>query len=370
MTQADSQSKPAYIGLGSNLDDRKALIFEALKKLDEAGGVSVASVSSMIETSSLGEKGQPNYLNVVAATGTTLSAGELLKLLQDIESSLGRIREERWGPRTIDMDLLLYGESIIESSELTIPHSQMHLRSFVLQPICELAADLVHPVLKRSMTELAGRLNGKSFALDGNLPQLISIAGIIGVGKTTLAKGLAEALSAGLILEAYDTNPYIAEVYAGKKELALDSQLYFLDSRAGQLNKTTLSAGQAYVTDYIFDKEMIYAGLTLDQRQLEIYKGRHDSVVDGIAKPVVVIYLQGSAKTALDRIHQRNRPYEQQIALDMLDKLSDDYERLFADWHISPVIRLAMDEFNCLDDGDFFKLADEDKSYIWKVQEK
>ena len=108
-------------------------------------------VSDMIETKPLSDSGQADYLNAVARIRTDLPPDGLLDRLQAIEELLGRIRNEKWGDRTIDLDILLYGDKIVETERLVVPHSQMHLRTLVLQGMCELAADLNHPVLNRSI---------------------------------------------------------------------------------------------------------------------------------------------------------------------------------------------------------------------------
>jgi deoxyadenosine/deoxycytidine kinase len=117
------------------------------------------------------------------------------------------------------------------------------------------------------------------------------------------------------------------------------------------------------VADYVFDKEMIYAGRTLDAAQLAKYKRYYSAVAPSIAEPVLVVYLTESPKKCLDRIHRRNRPYEQRIELDTLKNLADDYEKLFADWPRSPLIRLGAGEFNCLDESDVRWLANQVRCY-------
>jgi 2-amino-4-hydroxy-6-hydroxymethyldihydropteridine diphosphokinase len=365
MTKVTSQITTAYIGLGSNVADRADFIDKAVQQLDSTEGITVAAVSSVIETQPLGDASQDPYLNAVARIETTFAAEKLHERMMLIEDSPGRSRTRKWAPRTIDLDLLLYGNEVIDTAQLKIPHSEMHLRTFVLKGICALAGDLQHPVLKRSMNQLAQRLNDRDFMRNGQKPQLISIAGLIGVGKTTLAKGLASQLGCEMLAEAYDTNPYLADVYAGKKQFALDSQLYFLGSRLDQLSADSLEPGRAVVADYVFDKEMIYAGRTLNAAQLAKYTRYHSAAAPSVPEPVLVVYLTESPKKCLDRIHRRNRPYEQRIELDTLKNLSDDYEKLFADWPRSPLIRLGADGFNCLDAGDVRKLADEVRYYLW-----
>ena len=215
----------AYIGLGSNLGDRQRVILDALNGLDRNGHIEVVRVSAILETLALGRSPQPYYLNGVAEIRTTLTALGLLDVLMTTETVLGRTRRGKWGPRTIDLDLLLFGREIIHLPNLIVPHPQMHLRSFVLSGLCELDRELVHPLFREPVGELARRLGGGNFTLDPLVPQLVSIAGLIGVGKTTLMNRLAGALEAETVVEPYDTNPVLPQVYAGKLELALDSQL-------------------------------------------------------------------------------------------------------------------------------------------------
>lgn len=359
-----SETTTAYIGLGSNIDDRAGYIDSALAALGQSDGIKLGRVSRMVETTPLGQKVQPNYLNVVAEIKTSLDAAGFFRRLSDIEAALGRVRTEKWASRTIDLDLLLFGEQIINTSVLTVPHRQMHLRSFVLTALCELNSRLVHPVIRQPVSELAARLAGKDFVLNPDVPQLVCTAGVIGVGKTTLAKGLAEELDCKLILEAYDTNPFMPEVYAGKKELALDSQLYFLDSRVEQLKAGLLGLAEPAIADYIFEKEVIYAGRTLNNRQIVAYNKRHEAVVNSITKPVLAIYLQDTPQNCLQRVRKRNRPYEQQIELEFLRDLQNDYEDIFSGWKACPLIRISMSEFDCTSGGNVTRLANEIRSYI------
>jgi 2-amino-4-hydroxy-6-hydroxymethyldihydropteridine diphosphokinase len=360
----------AFIALGANLGDRQANIARAVDMLADSEGIAVGRLSRMIETSPLSDADQPDYIDAVVCVETELTASQLFGAMSSIEDALGRVRQQKWGPRTIDLDLLLCGDEIIRTPTLTVPHRSMHLRSFVLDGMCDLAGDVIHPVLKRSMNELAERLNGGNFFLSPDHPQLISVAGVIGVGKSTLARGLAEALGCQMLPEAYDTNPYMPEVYSGNTDVALDSELYFLDSRIEQLSKKILPAGMAAVADYVLDKSLIYAASYLSRDELQVFEQRYRSALDGMAKPVVVVYLTDKPEACLERVVNRNRPYEQQLDLDTINNLSDDYERLFADWKRSPVIRLDAGRFDCLDADQVRAFADELRHYIWKSQEK
>lgn len=354
----------AYIGLGSNVGDRERNIRAALKMLAAGDNVRVVRVSDIIETVPLAGVNQPKYLNAVAELETVLGAEELYNRLVDIEGALGRVREGKWSSRTIDLDLLFFGQQVLQLPNLSIPHPQMHLRSFVLKGLCQLNANLVHPLIKVPVSELAARLADCDFFLDKSRPQLISIAGIIGVGKTTLAEKLAKQLGCKILLEPYDTNPFMPQVYAGKTELALDSQLYFLTGRVQQLNASILPPGELVVNDYIFNKELIYANLLLSSEQLALYESIFEPFAKMVVEPVLVIYLQDSANNCLERIHRRNRPYEQRISLQFLQTLNTQYERLFANWKRSPVVCLSISEFDCTRSDDIKYLAEQIRYYV------
>ncbi|MFH1614420.1 MAG: 2-amino-4-hydroxy-6-hydroxymethyldihydropteridine diphosphokinase [Planctomycetota bacterium] len=353
----------AYVGLGSNIGDRAGYISQAVRLLTQTDGICVVQTSRIIETASLDHSSQTNYLNSVAYIETALPPQQLLRRLVQIENSLGRLRTQKWAERTIDLDLLVFGDEIINSEDLTVPHPQMHLRYFVLKGLDELAAGMIHPVLHQPIGELLHRLNGCSYAIRPDQPRLISIGGLIGVGKTTLARALAEKLSCMLLLEAYDTNPYLADVYNGKSELALESQLYFLNSRAEQLSASMIGPGRAAVSDYVFEKELIYADKMLDTSQRKQYNKQHEHIAADIVSPVLAIYLEDAEENCLERIHRRNRSYEQKIDLEFLHQIRCAYEDLFAGWTLCPLIRLRAVRFDSTSDKEVERLANEVKYY-------
>jgi len=363
-----SEQITAYIGLGGNLNDRKACINKALKMLSELPATKLIRASDFAETMPLAQMNQPNYLNAVAEIKTALTAKQLHAKTKDIEIALGRTRKEKWSSRTIDLDILIFGTEIINHPDLTIPHSQMHLRSFVLNGLRQLNSQLMHPILKESVTTLAARLGGSDFVLNPELPQLISIAGLIGVGKTTLAKKLSQVFDTKILLEPYDTNPFMPDVYAGEKELALDSQLYFLTHRVEQLGHGALAPGLMAVSDYIFDKEIIYARRLLDTKQLTLYEKTYPLLSSQVTPPVLVIYMTDLVKGCLERIHRRNRPYEQKIQLKFLQTLDSDYQKLFNNWTTCPVIRLSTSKLDYSKDADINHLTNQIRNYVTVCQ--
>ena len=152
----------AFLGLGSNLGDRDANLRDAIAALSAASGVKVMRVSRFIETAPQGGPAQPAYLNAAAEIDTSLTPRQLLQFLLDIEAGLGRVRKEHWGPRTLDLDLLLYERRIIDEPDLVVPHPQMHAREFVLKPLAEIAPEAYHPVLGKSARRLLEALRASS----------------------------------------------------------------------------------------------------------------------------------------------------------------------------------------------------------------
>jgi 2-amino-4-hydroxy-6-hydroxymethyldihydropteridine diphosphokinase len=148
----------AYLGLGANLDDPRQQISEALERLNAAEEVEVTRVSTFYRNPPLGPANQPWYINAAARVRTRLGPEELLRLLQQVETALGRVRGERWGPRRLDLDLLLYNGEVIFAPDLVVPHPEMH-RGFVLVPLAEIAPQAWHPVMDKSAGDLLSELN-------------------------------------------------------------------------------------------------------------------------------------------------------------------------------------------------------------------
>ncbi len=149
----------AYIGFGSNIDDRFTYIAQALRLLLAADRVSLIQISSLYETEPVGYEEQDWFLNGVVAVETDLSLHGLLTLLKDIEGVVGRQHRARWGPREVDLDLLIYDQCCINTPELIVPHPEMHRRSFVLVPFAEIAPDVLHPIFQQNIRTLFSNLD-------------------------------------------------------------------------------------------------------------------------------------------------------------------------------------------------------------------
>jgi 2-amino-4-hydroxy-6-hydroxymethyldihydropteridine diphosphokinase len=166
-------SKTAFIALGSNQGDRRDFLDRALQALQEWPGITVSLISSYHETEPVGgPPGQGKYLNAAAELRTELEPRDLLRALLEVEQNLGRVRTERDAPRTIDLDLLLYEQLVLDEPDLTVPHPRMHERLFVLRPLAEIAPRVVHPLLQRSIADLL------QHAASSQLPEVLPAAPI------------------------------------------------------------------------------------------------------------------------------------------------------------------------------------------------
>ena len=145
-----------YIAMGSNLGDREATLLAALRMMGEQPGIVVRRRSEFLETDPVGPPGQGKYLNAAVEIDTTLPPEDLLAALKQIEARLGRDRskEVRWGSRTCDLDILLIDDSVIDTADLKVPHPYLHERTFMLEPLVQIAPDVVHPVLGKTMGQL------------------------------------------------------------------------------------------------------------------------------------------------------------------------------------------------------------------------
>jgi 2-amino-4-hydroxy-6-hydroxymethyldihydropteridine diphosphokinase len=155
------QEQTAYLSLGSNIGDRRLNLETAIMRLDATPGIRVTNISPVYETKAVGYTDQPDFLNVCVEIWTTLPAENLIKITGSTELELGRQRDIYWGPRTIDIDILLIEQQVMDTAELILPHPRMGERAFVLLPLADIAGDVIHPVTRKTVSDMANQVDGK-----------------------------------------------------------------------------------------------------------------------------------------------------------------------------------------------------------------
>lgn len=155
----------AYISFGSNMGDKEQSLYEAIEHLIEHPSIELIGVSSIYDTDPVGYEDQDVFMNLIAEIKTTLEAEELLTVCQSVEQQLKRVRIIRWGPRTMDLDIIFYGEEVIQTETLLVPHPRMHERGFVLVPLNEIAPTAKHAALGKTVDELLAEVGGEGVRL-------------------------------------------------------------------------------------------------------------------------------------------------------------------------------------------------------------
>ncbi|HEU4964029.1 MAG TPA: 2-amino-4-hydroxy-6-hydroxymethyldihydropteridine diphosphokinase [Bacilli bacterium] len=160
-SEKGSLSATAYLSLGSNIGDRLGNLRTAIAKLDEHPAIRVTRVSPVYETEPWGYTDQAAFLNLCVEVKTSLEPKKLHKVTHSTELDLGRQRDIRWGPRTLDIDILLMDQQVMDTAELTLPHPRMSERAFVLVPLADIAGEVVNPVTRRTVSDMANQVDGK-----------------------------------------------------------------------------------------------------------------------------------------------------------------------------------------------------------------
>ncbi|HOX05991.1 MAG TPA: 2-amino-4-hydroxy-6-hydroxymethyldihydropteridine diphosphokinase [Planctomycetota bacterium] len=343
-----------YLGLGANLGDREANVRRALELL-AARGVGIRVASAMFETAPIGgPKGQPEFINAAAMAETDLSPRELLAAIMEVEKSLGRKRPaERWAARPIDIDILLYGERVIDAPDLTVPHPRIAERGFVLEPLAEIAPGLAVPGTGRTVAELWAAFNAPARRAGSGRRaspfRHIAVEGPMGVGKTTLAARLAHELGYRLVLEAPEANPFLPLMYKDRRRWAFQAQVSFLLDRYRQLSE--LAQGDLFaggtVADYFFDKDRIFAGLNLSPEEFGLYRRLEEGVAGRLERPDAIVYLRASPGVLMERVRRRGIAYE--LGEDLpayLERICAAYAEHFRSPAGAPVLVVDTDELD------------------------
>jgi 2-amino-4-hydroxy-6-hydroxymethyldihydropteridine diphosphokinase len=307
----------------------------AVAELRQQGQIAVLAVSRWHETTPIGgSPGQPPFLNGVLRAETTLDAQELLAFLQQVENRLGRCRGERWGPRTIDLDLLLYGTQVSNAPALILPHPRMAWRRFVIEPAAEVAGEMVHPTLHWTIARLLDHLR--------HARPYVAITGPIGVGKTELAHPLSEAIPARLIAEEPDWNELTA-FYGDPKRYAWQTELQFLHQRAELLaaNAPEWQEPGWTVSDFWFDQSAAFARVWLSEEQWPAFWEEYERRRRPIMRPKLTVFLDAPPEELLDRIKRRARPCERRLTLPQLERIRQAVRQQTEEADVGPVLRIA-----------------------------
>jgi deoxyadenosine/deoxycytidine kinase len=187
-------------------------------------------------------------------------------------------------------------------------------------------------------------------------PNYVAVEGVIGAGKTTFAKMLAERIDAELIAEEVFENPFLVDFYKNRKRYALSTQLYFLISRFQQQQQLTVRDlfAQRIVADYLFAKDAIFAQVNLSERELALYEKIAPALARDVPRPDLVIYLQAQTPTLLQRIHKRNFSFEKSIDFDYIDVLNKAYDYYFFHYTDSPLLVVKTDEIDFVNNPEHF----------------
>ena len=182
----------------------------------------------------------------------------------------------------------------------------------------------------------------------------LAIEGVIGVGKTTLARMLHPTFNADILLEVFEENPFLSNFYSDRSRYAFQTQIFFLMSRYHQQNKVipgALAAGHTIISDYTFDKDALFAGINITGDELEVYHKVHSALADKIPDPDLVIYLKANLETLMNRIAHRDRSYERNMDPTYISELMDAYERFFTQdkWQ-GRVLSIETDDLNFIAD--------------------
>lgn len=329
-----------YISIGSNLGNRKSNLQQAVFLMNKQLGP-ITAISSIYNTPSWGFDGD-DFLNACVTLETSLTPEACLTFLLQIENVMGRERSKTTGyiSRNIDLDIVYYGSKVIHHETLTVPHPRMEDRKFVLKPLADIAPQFYHPIFNKDSRNLLQQCKDKSkperitaklyanrTALFTSL-QFITIEGNIGAGKTSLATKISEDFNAKLILERFAENPFLPSFYEDQARYAFPLEMSFLADRYQQFMDDTNQFDlftNFMISDYDIFKSLIFAKVTLQKQEYELYRKIFNFMYKEVRKPKIYVYLYQTTERLLEQIKKRGREYEQEIESEYLENINKGY---------------------------------------------
>lgn len=334
-----NRKQKVYLSLGSNMGNRLATLQKAIFQIQGKTG-KILDISSVYENPAVGFDGG-DFFNIVVSLLTPLEPKELLDALLQIEEDFGRKRmDSGYSSRTLDIDIIYYGTETMANEILVIPHPQMQHRKFVLKPLSDIAPQFYHPVLEKDTRNLLQECRDKSeltktkhklfkdrSGLFSQL-QLIAIEGNIGAGKTTLSKMISNDFNAKLVLERFADNPFLPKFYEDQSRYAFPLEMSFLADRYQQFMDDTSQFDlfkNFMVSDYDIFKSLIFAKVTLQKEEYNLYRKVFNFMYKEVKKPEIYLYLYQNTERLLANIKKRGRDYEQNIDPGYLEKINRGY---------------------------------------------
>ncbi len=329
-----------YLSIGSNLGKKLHNLQGAVFLLEKELG-KILTLSKVYQCHAWGFDAD-DFLNACLSIETHMAPEALLNQVLFIEKKMGRERTGDTGyrSRNIDIDILYYNDNVLTSETLTVPHPKLHERRFVLRPLSDIAPQFYHPILGSDTRNLLQQCEDKdipqktTYTLYRNQEELfsqsefIAIEGNIGAGKTTLAKKIATDFNAKLVLERFAENPFLPNFYKDQARHAFPLEMSFLADRYQQFSDDTSQYDlfkSFMVSDYDIFKSLIFAKITLQKQEFDLYRKIFDFMYKEVKKPKIYIFLYQTTERLLENIKKRGRNYEQGITPEYLDSINRGY---------------------------------------------
>ncbi|MDC1492987.1 2-amino-4-hydroxy-6-hydroxymethyldihydropteridine diphosphokinase [Flavobacteriaceae bacterium] len=332
--------KKYHISIGSNIGDRLQNLQNAIDLIHLEIAI-ISSISSLYKTKAVGFKGDYFY-NICISFFSNDNPNNILQSLLNIETKLGRNRTDKdvYESRTIDLDIILIEDEVINNNLLTVPHPSMHLREFVLAPLNDIDPNINHPILNKNSNELLKscessnverineELSNPKDQFNISKFKYIAIEGNIGAGKSSLAKKISIDFNSKLILERFADNPFLPKFYEEPDRYAFTLEMSFLAERYQQITDDLSQLNifnDSIVSDYDIFKSLIFSKITLSEDEFALYRKLFFSMYKDILKPDLYIYLNQNIDRLKENIKKRGRDYEQNIDSNYLKNINSGY---------------------------------------------